>query len=211
LTRDDLILYGTLLTVAALVLWLSVWAIRHTKTIEAVGSALTAAELRDKAAKLLLGGPFMWGTWHGLRSVRTTRLQLRDDTDADVTEITFNLIPEGDVLQWFVLDGRRYECVNEGLLRGRAWLRDAQTQEVVMSCDHRMIRDHFYQGRSDQRLFSVGPQNMLSGYARVTRSGVEIGRFFEVLGCYAHVLSLKGQTLTPLQMCFLFLSRPGRS
>ncbi len=208
----DLVIYGTLSTVAVIVALMSWWAIREERRREATDRHVTVDMVRRAAAARLQGGPFAWGIWQQLLSFRELRLRLHDDRGDPMTEITFFHVPLDGVMQAFTLDGRRYACVNEGLLRGRSWLRDEASGEIVLSCWHGTWRTDFYRGTDDDLLFSIRHGSFFTPHSPLLREGEELGRLFGVHEphCHARVLSLRVPGLSRLEQCFVFVSLPGR-
>lgn len=208
----DLVIYGTLLTVAVIVALMSWWAIREERRRETTDRHVTVDTVRRAADARLQGGPLAWGIWQQLLSIRELRLRLHDDRGDPVTEITFFHVPLDGVRQAFALDGRRYACVNEGLLRGRSWLRDEASGEIVLSCRHRNWRTDFYRGTGDDLLFSIRHGTLFTPHSTLLRGDEEIGRLFSVYEphCHARVLSLRAPGLSRLEQCFVFVSLPGR-
>ncbi len=210
----DIIIYGTLLTVAVLVILIAWWGIRGARKLETIGRHLTVDKLRSVIGSDLQNGPFMWGIWQKLLSAKNFHLLLHDAEGVLLTKIVFSHLPMDGVLQDFTLNGRRYECVNEGLLTGRSLLRDAQSGEIVLSCQHGMRYNTFYRAKSDDVLFRIKHGSVFKGYSVIIRGDdSEIGRLFSVHhpDCYARVLSLCAPALSLVEQCFIFVILPGRA
>jgi hypothetical protein len=208
--QGSLIIYGTLLAVAFAVGALAWWGVRNAKQSETDSKTLTTAKLRMLAKDRLLAGPLTWGVWQGRLSVSEQRLWVTDDGDTRITEMVFPAVPQGDVLQHFELDGHRYECIKESLVSGRAWLRNAATQEVVLSSEHAALSTTIYRGRSDTVVCRVGMPGLMSEIATVEISNGDEGRLFTQRECAARVLSLSRPSLSVLERCFVLLSVPGQ-
>ncbi|MGZ8227796.1 MAG: hypothetical protein ACXWT3_14360 [Methylococcaceae bacterium] len=144
-----LIIYGMLVTLTILVILLARFGIRSARQAESVSRQLTVDVLHSIAGTRLQNKLFVWGIWEGQLSIKEMRLILHDAEGVLLTEIVFFHFPIDGVLQAFTLDGRRYECVNEGLLSGRSWLRDAQSGDIVLSCQHGVRYNTFYRATSE--------------------------------------------------------------
>lgn len=208
--QADLVIYGTLLVLAVFVTLLSWYGIRSTQKAETAGPQWTVEELRKLAGSRLPDDQFVWGVWQGLLSIEKLRLVVRDAKGAPLTEIVFFELPMDGVLQAFTLEDRRYECVNEGLVSGRSWLRDAQSGEIVLSCQHRALSNTFYRATSDEELFTMKHGSVFKGYSSLLRGNTEIGRLFTLQHKEGKSLVLTGgmPLLSLLEQCFVFVSLP---
>ncbi|MGZ8227641.1 MAG: hypothetical protein ACXWT3_13545 [Methylococcaceae bacterium] len=213
MNRADLIIYGTLVTLTILVILLARFGIRSTQQADSVNRQLTVDVLHCLAGTRLQNKLFVWGIWEGQLSIKEMRLILHDAEGALLTEIVFFHFPIDGVLQAFTLDGCGYECVNKDLLSGRSWLRDAQSGEIVLSCQHGVRYNAFYRATSDDELFKVKHGSVFKGYSVIMRNNSENGRLFNLQhpDCFVPVLTLGTPALSRLEQCFIFVSLPGKA
>ncbi len=208
MSEADLVITGALIAVAIAFGLILRWGLRARRAQEAEGQALTVAQLREQLGPKLLDGPLIWGVWQGLLSSREMRLVVRDGEGAPVTEIVRPLRPLNSTPPSFEWAGRRYESVPRGVLSTRSLLRDAQSGEVLFSCEHRAFRLTLFRGDGDELLFALTHLTVFHAHARLMRQGREIGRLLrphEGVGAPL-VLSLRPQAPPLLALCFLLLS-----
>jgi hypothetical protein len=210
MNQTDLMIYGAIFAVVVVFVWMIRSKLRRIARDEAQSETLTIAQLRASVGSQLLPGPLMWGVWREQLSFKETHLVLRDASSAEVTKIVVPFAPMAGVQQYFELHGMRYESVQEGVVSGRTWLRDAQSGDVVLSCHHGWRSVTFYRGKSDVELCRIDVLRWIGSPLSITQGDVEIGRLITAYECSAQVLSLSAPSLSALEQCFVLLSLPGR-
>ena len=208
MTDTDYIIYGSLIGILVFVGLLSWYGVKINKQTEAESSAVTFEKLRATVGSRVLPGPLIWGSWYGVNAINQLRLEVKDRNNKVVTVIWFPAIPADGVLEHFELDGKRYERVNEGLMSGRVWLRDASTGEIVLSAEHSTFEARIYRGKTDQLLVHIHRKGFFSELGALTRGDEKLGHHFYERRCYASVISLHRPSLSVLEQCFTMLSIP---
>lgn len=181
---------------------------RARRAQELEGEALTVEQVRQALSRDLLPGPLVWGVWQGLLSAGAMCLRVRDGQGQPVANISYHALPMDGVRQSFDMADRRYECVSRGVLSGRSLLRDAQSGEILFSCEHRAFRLRFFRGDSDELLFELTGLTVFHPHARLMREGREVGRLLRLNeGAGAPVVLTLAEPGTPsLALCFVLLS-----
>jgi hypothetical protein len=208
MTNTDYIIYGSIIGLLVFVGLLSWYGVKLNKQMETESSAVTFEKLRTTVGSRVLQGPLIWGAWYGVNAINQLRLEVKDRNNKVVTVIWFPAIPTNGVIEFFELDGNRYECVNEGLMSGRAWLRDASTGEIVLSAQHSTFEVRIYRGKTDQLLVHIHRKGFFSELGVLSRGDEKLGHHFYERRCYASVISLHKTSLSVLEQCFTLLSIP---
>jgi hypothetical protein len=213
LTREDQIIYGTLLVVGlllALIIW---WGIGVRKEQDTQSRDLTVEAVMKLVGDRLYGDRFLWCIWQGLLSASEFRLHVKDEKGRELTVLTVHHIPKGRVIKEYEWAGRHLEYFSESLLSTRMLLRDAGSGEVLYSCRRETFLDIFYQGLSDHEICRVPSTSVLKDYRPVLRNDHEIGRLLmpEDLRIHLPVLTLENDTLPTDQQLFLLAGLLGKS
>lgn len=206
MTDADVVIYSTLIVLTIVVAALSWWGIRLSRQTEAESGALTIDKLRAAAGSKLLPGPLLWGTWLGVNSIHDRRLILRDGAGSVVTEISYVAVPLAGVICSFEFEGTRYEYLGEGVVSGRMWLRDANTSDVVLSCQHAVRVRTIFRGKSDIEIARLHNPGLISEVGDLTLGYQKIGKLFYQRQCHARVLSLQRPSLSVLEQCFIMIT-----
>jgi hypothetical protein len=206
-TQTDFIIYGTLITVVIVIALIAWWGIRSAHEAEAAATSLTAEKLRTIARSRLLPGPLSWGAWRDVNTVNQKRMEITDANDARITTVYFPPLPVSGVMEHFELDGKRYEIVNEGIVSGRVWLREAGTGDVVLSCTHHVGRITIYRGKTDIEVVRIHSPGLISEISKMMRGDEKIGHLFYDRTCHVRVISLQRPSLSVLEQCFAMIAQ----
>jgi hypothetical protein len=212
LTREDRIIYGTLLVVAVLLVLIIWWGIRVRKAQDVASREITLDEVLQLVQGRLFADTFLWCIWQGRLSGKEFSVHIRDQSGAELTVMTLHHIPRGGVLKEFDWAGKHYEYAKQNLLASRILLRDSASGEVLCSCQHRTFTLIFYAGQSDQEIFRMPYTTVFRDYRPVIRNGREIGRLIMPGQLHFHlpVLSLEENTLSREQQLFLLAAILGK-
>jgi hypothetical protein len=212
MTKEDQIIYGTLLVVAvvlALIIW---WGISVRKSQDAESRELKVDEVLRLVRDRLFGDSFLWCIWQGRLSGREFRVHVKDEQGSEITVITIHHIPKGVVLKEFDWAGKHYEYIRESLLSTRMLLRERGSGEILLSCHHQGMKDIFYRGKGEEEICRVPYTSVLRDYRPVIRNDREIGRLFmpEGLDFHLPVLSVEAEALPTVQQLFLLAGLLGK-
>ncbi|AMW03735.1 hypothetical protein GEMMAAP_00485 [Gemmatimonas phototrophica] len=211
MTATDTTVFGLLAFFAVLMALMAWWGIRLARRAERENAAATVHDVRAAAARHISGRDFAYVLLQGRLSAGTFTLNVHDANGALMTQATTHAVPMQGVLQTFTLDGRRYQCSTEGIMGRRVILREADTQQVVMSALHESLRVQFFRERSDDLLFEVKVGTVFAEYSTVLQQAQEIGRLVDanLAASRVRVLTLSGAELSRLERCFLLCRMPG--
>lgn len=208
-TQQDLIVYGSLLAVAALaalVIWLS---IRTRRRYEQLAADLDAGQVRALAGALLTGQEFLWGTWENTLALRQDQLRIRDQDDREIAcVVRYTVAPDG-VRREFDWEGRRLQLVTEGGWSPRTVLRERGSKRVLCCCRRRRLQTHYFTGAEEQPRWRIPYTSVFHRYWSIRQGSRETGRFFLLPGVpyFVPVITVQQESLTPLEQIFIMISQ----
>lgn len=205
MSQQDLIIYGTLLTVSVLAGLIILWGINTRRKHDADSLELNAARVAELTRAERLDDRFLWAIWQDRLSHTDFKLHVRDQSDNELTVVTLFHIPRGDVKTEYSLNGHRRQLVRESLMSNRTLLRDPATGRVLSACVHEMRQERFMGPDLSTERFQLRNLSFKDETRALVIGDEVIGKLFLVkkLGYHVRVLSVKPGLLTLEEQLFV--------
>lgn len=178
---------------------------KEAREQEDISEHLTVDEVMEHYGERLSSDSFLWGIWHDKHKLNNSELIVKDSEGDCVGIITFYNIPKGNVSRRVEMYNHLYECVTNGITSKVSSFIDCQTEEVLLTCDHKTNSEIFYEGESLIEKYTLHHNSIVEDFQSIKVNDEEIGRLISMndFKCDAVVLDLPVEGIDLPERLFL--------